>query len=111
MRRTQVQVMVAACTAERRSTSWSDRAPSISSFVTRCVEKMACEAKTSQGSKRQTTTFSLIKGENYSIAYPQDVIVAKSVVIGLCPSGAMTSILSIQVEWHGFHVCHAVNHT
>lgn len=80
MRRTQVQVL-AACTAERRSTSWSDRAPSISSFVTRCVEKMACEAKTSQGS--QTITFFLIIGENYSIAYPQDFIVVESVVIDL----------------------------
>lgn len=56
--------VMAACIAERRSRSWSDRAPSISSsFVTRCLDEMACEAKPSQGS-RGRAVIHLVIGEN-----------------------------------------------
>ena len=67
--------MAAACTAERRSTSWSDQAPSIILLSSHdAVEKMACEAKPSQGNAGQTTNhiLSLIIAENCSIAYPHD---------------------------------------
>lgn len=54
--------------------SWSDRAPSIILLSSHdAVEKMACEAKPSQGNAdRQPTTLSLIIAENYSTAYMHD---------------------------------------